>query len=86
MTTDATKKFVVELSEKLDIASAEELHLTLEDAIASGQAISLQGGSVCKVDTAAVQVLSAFCGEAGKLHIDVEWVDPSDAIRQVFSL
>ena len=85
MTGETANKFVVELSEKLDIAGAEALHLSLEDALASGQAISLQGAAVYKVDTAGVQVISAFCEEAGKLHLDVEWLDPSETITQVFN-
>lgn len=85
MSESAAQEFKVELSERLDIASAEALHLSLEDALASGQEVKLMGADVVKLDTAGVQVLSAFCEEANKLHLKVDWIKPSDTISQVFT-
>ena len=82
--TDTVEEFVVQLGEKLDIAKAEELHHDLEDALASNQTIRLDGDQVVKMDTAGVQVLSAFCEEAKKLHLEVGWKDPSDTLFQIF--
>jgi len=79
----ANQCFKVELSERLDISHAESLHLTLEDALASGQVIELMGADVVKLDTAGIQVLSAFYEEASKLHLKVNWIEPSDTITQI---
>ena len=85
MSETAAQNFKVDLCERLDISSAEALHLSLEDALASGQEIKLMGADVVKLDTAGIQVLSAFCEEADKLHLKVDWVEPSGTISQIFT-
>ena len=85
MTETAAEKCVVELAERLDIAGAEALHLVLEDALAAGHPISLNGSQVVKIDTAGIQVLGAFYEEAKKHHLDVNWVEPSTTVSEVFS-
>jgi len=85
MSETVAQNFKVELSERLDISSAEALHLSLEDALASGQEIKLMGADVEKIDTAGAQVLSAFYDEASKLHLKVDWIEPSDTILQIFT-
>ncbi len=72
------------LPDRMDIASAEQLHVTMEAAIEQGNPIELNGEKVVRLDTAGVQLLLSFCAEAEKQHIDVEWKSPSSTLFEVF--
>ena len=51
---------VIDLPERLDISCVEALHLELDDALNSGNNITLNGENVTKLDTAGLQVIKAF--------------------------
>jgi ABC-type transporter Mla MlaB component len=75
----------VELPERMDIASAETMHMELEQVLEQGCSFELRGAAVQKVDTAGVQLLASFFTEAEKQHLSVSWQAPSEAIVETFS-
>lgn len=75
----------IELPERLDIASAERIHMQLEQVLEQGCAIDLIGTAVQKIDTAGVQILTGFFAEAMNQHLVVNWQDVSDSITETFS-
>ncbi len=76
----------IDLPDRMDIASAEQLHVTLEAALAAGTAISLKGANVSKIDTTGVQLLLGLFREAEKQHLDVAWCEPSETIVNAVDL
>ena len=73
----------LELPDRMDVASAEQVHVTLEAALEKGLPIELNGEKVSRFDTAGVQLMVSFFAEAAKQHIKVIWKTPSDSIREV---
>lgn len=76
----------INLPDRMDIASAEQLHMTMEAALAEGSAISLKANSVSKIDTTGVQLLLGLFREADKQHLDVNWCEPSETILDAMEL
>lgn len=79
--SDATQ---INLPERFDIASVEDVHQQMEDALTQGKAVVIEGSAVTRLDTAALQLLVAFHAEAGNTHMEVSWAEPSSTIHQVF--
>lgn len=77
-----TESIALALPDRMDIASAEQLHVSLEAALAEGAAITLIGSAVAKIDTAGMQLLLGFFTESIRLHIDVSWSNPSSTIQE----
>lgn len=73
------------LPERMDIASADQVHVSLEAALEGGAPIELNGEKVVRLDTAGVQIMISFFSEAENQHIDVAWKKPSSTICEVFS-
>jgi ABC-type transporter Mla MlaB component len=80
-----TERVAIDLPDRMDIASAEQLHLTLEGALSDGQPIQLNGDKVGKIDTSGVQLLLGLFREAGKQHLDVSWNQPSETILEAIN-
>ncbi len=79
-------KEVMELPENLAIANAEHLHEQLETLLQKHQDVSLNGANVARADTAGLQTLLAFI-TALKQHSDsLEWVSPSEPLREAADL
>lgn len=76
----------IDLPDRMDIASAEQLHVALEAALADGAPISLKGANVSKIDTTGVQLLIGLFREADKQHLDVTWCEPSETILNAMEL
>lgn len=66
--------------EVLDIAVAAELRDILLQALQAGQPVTLDGSTVTRADTAALQVLLAFFQDARSQGIPVRWAAPSPAL------
>ncbi|MCK4743230.1 MAG: STAS domain-containing protein [Sulfuriflexus sp.] len=77
---------VINCQESLDISVVADLGTELKVALDSGQSIRLQAGDVGKADAAALQLLCAFFLDAQTHGIDIEWLDPSDALIESASL
>ncbi len=72
------------LPDRMDVASAEQLHVTLEAALEEGNPIELNGEKVVRLDTAGVQLVVSFIAAAEMQHIDVAWKAPSSTLFEVF--
>ncbi len=74
---------VVVLGEVVDITTVKPLWQQLSDVVQTQRSVVLQGGAVAQVDTAGVQLLSAFVQDANGKSIAVSWQDVSDTLRNV---
>lgn len=72
--------------ESLDISTVKELHALLVQILAARQPVVLEGAEVTRVDTAALQVLSAFFQDARAQGISVCWQAPSETLRRSAAL
>lgn len=77
---------VVVLGEVVDITTVRPLWQQLSDVVQTKRSVVLQGGAVAQVDTAGMQLLSAFVQEANGKSIAVSWQDVSDTLRNVARL
>lgn len=64
----------------LDIAGAGRLREQLMKALSGKQPVILDGANVERVDTAALQVLTAFCHDAGAQNLEIQWKDPAQSL------
>ena len=65
----------------LDIAGAAKLHAQLVHALVANRPVVLDTAKVERVDTAALQVLTAFFKDAGAQNLTIQWKDPTQAIK-----
>jgi anti-anti-sigma regulatory factor len=70
----------MDCGEVMDISTTAELRAQLLTALESGQPVVLDAGRVERIDTAALQVLSAFFQDANSQQQTVQWKNPSQAI------
>ncbi|QWT22548.1 STAS domain-containing protein [Bacillus sp. NP157] len=70
------------LEADLRIGAAPLLRDTLLAALNAGNAVQLDGAAVAQVDTAALQVLAAFCRDARAASLPVAWTGASDSLRR----
>lgn len=71
----------------LDIASVGELHARLTSLITTKQAVTIDVSKVERIDTAALQTLSAFVKAAHENNIPFTWYEqPSQAFRNAAKL
>lgn len=70
----------------LDISGARALHTQLQEALQTAEPVVLQADQVERVDTAALQVLSAFMREAQERRIAVQWLHPSVPLQYAAQL
>lgn len=73
-------------SSSMDISGAGELRLQLMDAINTKESVVLDAAKIEKVDTAALQILTAFFKDADATNIEVQWKDPTQALTTAASL
>lgn len=71
------------LPDRMDVASAEQVHVSLEGALEQGGPIEINGEQVVRLDTAGVQLMVAFFREAEKQHVEVAWKQVSSTITEV---
>ena len=62
----------------LDISNVGELHKQLSQTLEGGQPIVMDASQVERADTAALQMLSAFCQAARTQGVTVTWREPSE--------
>lgn len=67
----------VRLAEVLDNSTAQALHSELRDVLDSGSPVSLHGSAVERVDTAALQVITALFLYADANKRTITWQSPS---------
>ncbi|HWQ95022.1 MAG TPA: STAS domain-containing protein [Gammaproteobacteria bacterium] len=67
--------------DSLDISGVGELHQQLNKALDDGQAVTLDASQVQRADTAALQLLAAFCQTARNRGVTVTWRQPSEVFE-----
>jgi anti-anti-sigma regulatory factor len=72
--------------EILDISSVGELCAELLTALESQQPVVLAAADIERADTTALQVFSAFFQDARAQGQQVQWQQPSEALRQSAAL
>ena len=71
----------IALDADLRLSQAPALRERLLKALAAGSPVTLDGGEVAQVDTAALQVLCAFTRDAGGQGLSVAWGGVSEVLR-----
>lgn len=72
----------VSCKDSLDISIAGEFYAELKEALSSGKPVSLIGEEVMRADTSCLQILCAFFKESRQAGMQVEWVSPSEQLRE----
>jgi len=71
----------IALDADLRLSQAPALRERLLKALAAGSSVTLDGGDVAQVDTAALQVLCAFTRDAAGQGLSVGWGKVSQVLR-----
>jgi phospholipid transport system transporter-binding protein len=74
------------LEGSLDIAGAEQLRERLLQALSAKQNVTVDATNVERVDTAALQVLTAFFKDAVAQNMDIQWQDTSQTFNDAARL
>ena len=74
------------LNGNLSIVEVIPLRAQLQEVLSQEKNVTLNGGSIERVDTAALQVLWAFNREATQRQLSVKWAAASDALLQAATL
>lgn len=75
-----SEKTVITCPDSLDISIVAEFSIELNTALEAKQAIQFQAAGIERADTAALQMLCTFFLDAQADGIDIEWLEPSDAL------
>lgn len=75
-----TDKTVITCPNSLDISMVAEFSNELRTALDAKQDIQFQANAIERADTAALQLLCAFFLDAQADGLNVDWLEPSDAL------
>jgi anti-anti-sigma regulatory factor len=78
----ATSPLCIELGATLDITTVAALYEQLHDALARQVNVTLKAGDVEQADTAALQLLLAFCQDMKGHGSTVTWESRSDGMQR----
>ena len=70
----------------LDIAGAGRLREQLMHALSEKQPVVIDAANVERVDTAALQVLTAFFKDAGAQNQEISWKEPAQVLTNAAQL
>jgi phospholipid transport system transporter-binding protein len=70
----------------LDIVGARNLYGKLNSVLAHAKPVALDASRVERVDTAALQLLAAFCRTAREAGLALRWRDASPALREAAAM
>lgn len=73
---------IIECADVMDITTAAELRTQLIATLESKQPMVLDASRVERIDTAALQALSAFVQDANSQQQTVQWKDPSEVLSR----
>lgn len=68
----------ITLDEELNITCVGDLKTSLAQALSDDSAVELNAGGIERVDTAALQLLTAFVQQMNTNNKEVSWLKPSD--------
>lgn len=72
----------LQLASNLDITGARNLHALLGKAMKRKPPLILDASQVERIDTAALQILAAFCHSLRESDIELSWDNPSINLRR----
>ncbi|GMR17778.1 MAG: STAS domain-containing protein [Gammaproteobacteria bacterium] len=72
----------LQLAPVLDISEARNLHQSLGKAMKRKPPLVLDASQVERIDTAAIQILAAFCHSTRENNIEISWDKPSINLRR----
>ncbi len=70
----------------LDISGVGELYQRLSKVLQGGQPVAMDVSEVERADTAALQMLGAFCQDARGKDVTVTWGQPSESFMRCVDL
>ena len=70
----------------LDILGARALYGCLSGVLAEGKSVELDAGQVERVDTAALQLLAAFCRAVREAGVSLRWRNASGPLCEAAAL
>jgi len=76
----------IALNSVLDVRQVGRLHETLKALVADSAPLCLDGSQVTRVDTAALQLLAAFCRRARAQKRSLHWESPSEEFLRAAAL
>ncbi len=77
---------LVSLKGNLTIAEVMPLRGQLQEVLCQERPVTLDGGAIEKIDTAALQLLWAFCREITRRQLSVQWSEASGTLLQAATL
>ncbi len=83
--TESTTTLIA-CEEALDISMVRELYEQLQHALTARRTVVINAAHVERADTAALQMLCAFFHEAQAGGVEVQWQEPSPALRHAARL
>jgi anti-anti-sigma factor len=72
----------LQLAPVLDISEVRNLHKSLSKAMKRKPPLVLDASQVERIDTAAIQILAAFCHSIRESDIEISWHKPSINLRR----
>lgn len=72
----------LDLPENFTIAAAEGLHHEMEEMLAGGQDVVVNGSAVERVDTAGLQLLYSFQEALKGVEASISWSEPSTSLLE----
>jgi hypothetical protein len=75
-----SEKTVIACPESLDISMVTDFSVELNTALDTKHDVQFMAADVERADAAALQLLSAFCLDAQAEGLNVEWLEPSEAL------
>ena len=68
------------LAEEISIMNVAEWQSTLLEVLENSTVINLDAAELCRIDTAGMQLLTAFVMQAQSAGIDFKWQNPSQIL------
>lgn len=76
----------IQLDRISDISRVEQLHEKLETLLSEGNGVEINASAVERIDTASLQLLTAFVRTVAKHHIDIRIIQPSASFTDTVRL
>lgn len=83
---NGVEHYRISCGDSLDISMATQLQSMLLQAMESGFSVELAAAEVMRADTAALQVLCAFCQDMNASARDISWMEPSESLCRAAEL
>ena len=76
----------IDFGEILDISFASKLYSQLKDEVQKNSTVQFVSSGLTRIDASCLQVLATFTGYAKECEIKIEWLEPSEVIKEAADL